>query len=159
MNYLPTILFILCFNISTSLAQLNCENYGLTNGSTCACPPGFGGDTCAVPTCGGNVFQGAARPLAPVTSGSGDISACGCETGWGGAGCNICQTPDSCQAAFGTATGTTNSIGGSPNTFNPEMKCSTQPRVYASGEMSCQVIVSAAHLSLRQRVTSSYLSS
>lgn len=131
----------------------SCENYGTPNGSSCACPPGFGGSTCSTPGCGGDIFQGAQRPLAQQSSTSGGssfanltASGCSCESGWGGFGCNVCQSASACQSAFTSAGGSTastaDSLTGSQNTT---LTCNTSPQVHAANQMSCNVIVSASY--------------
>lgn len=131
----------------------SCENYGTPNGSSCACPPGFGGSTCSIPGCGGDIFQGAQRPLAQQSSTSGGssfanltASGCSCESGWGGFGCNVCQSARACQSAFTSAGGSTastaDSLTGSQNTT---LTCNTSPQVHAANQMSCNVIVSASY--------------
>lgn len=73
-------------------AQSSCDNYGTSFGNgTCACPPGFGGDNCALAACGGTIFQGLSRSFSPnATTGLpySNITSCGCENGWTGLGCN-----------------------------------------------------------------------
>lgn len=131
----------------------SCENYGTPNGSSCACPPGFGGSTCSTPGCGGDIFQGAQRPLAQQSSTSGGssfanltASGCSCESGWGGFGCNVCQSASACQSAFTSAGGSTSSTADSlTGAQNNTLICNTQPRVYAANQMSCNVIVSASY--------------
>ena len=127
-----------------------CENYGVVNGTTCACPVGFGGSTCSQIGCGGTIFQGSQRKL---TSNSGSFanltaSTCQCESGWTGTGCNVCQTANACQtgfAAVGQPSIDSSSINGSQG--NQTLVCNTQARVYASGQMSCQVNVGSFFLS------------
>jgi len=124
--------------LSSSAAQSTCDNYASQNGSACLCPPGFGGDNCAVPSCGGNIFQGRDRPLA--SGASGNFSGCECQDGWGGAGCNLCQRSDACQTGYNSAFGTTTTINASG--LDGTLQCNSGLRVYAAGQMSCQVIVS-----------------
>ncbi|KAI0713620.1 ABC transporter [Earliella scabrosa] len=117
----------------------NCENYGTPNGTSCACPPGFGGSSCSQPACGGTIFDGADRSLA---SGSpfANLTSCSCEDGWTGTGCNVCQSARACQAGFSAALdGTVGTLTGSDPNLNNTMTCNTAARVYAAGEMSCQV--------------------
>ncbi|KAI0333180.1 hypothetical protein GY45DRAFT_1320127 [Cubamyces sp. BRFM 1775] len=116
----------------------SCENYGTPNGSGCTCPPGFGGSTCSQPACGGTIFQGSSRPLA---SGSpfANLTSCSCEDGWTGTGCNVCQTAKACQSGFASVEGTSGSLTGVDTGQNNTLVCSTTPRVYAGGEMSCAV--------------------
>lgn len=135
---------------TTSSSAQSCENYGTLNGTSCVCPPGFGGSTCSSPGCGGDIFQGSQRTLAQQTSSSGGssfanltASGCSCENGWGGFGCNVCQSASACQSAFTSAGGgtssTADSLTGSQNTT---LTCNTQPQVYAANQMSCNVVVS-----------------
>ncbi|KDR81917.1 hypothetical protein GALMADRAFT_240228 [Galerina marginata CBS 339.88] len=120
-----------------------CENYGITNGTSCMCPTGFGGSTCSQPGCGGTIFQGSQRPLAPLSGSSANLTAggCSCVGGWTGTGCNVCQTASACQTAFsaaGTVTADSSTLGSTQG--NETMVCNSEPRVYASSQMSCQVI-------------------
>ena len=69
-----------------------CDNGASNNGTSCVCPPGFGGSDCALPACGGNLFEGSQRTYQQPTGGKpyANISSCACEDGWAGAGtgCN-----------------------------------------------------------------------
>ncbi|KAI1791502.1 ABC transporter [Ganoderma leucocontextum] len=118
----------------------SCENYGTPNGTACACPPGFGGSTCSQPACGGTIFQGSARslangsPFANLTS-----SSCSCEDGWTGTGCNVCQTAKACQSGFASVRGAAGSLTGADTGQNNTIVCNAASRVYAAGEMSCNV--------------------
>ncbi|KAJ7771519.1 hypothetical protein B0H16DRAFT_1364094 [Mycena metata] len=117
-----------------------CDNYGTQNGSACACPNGFGGFTCATAACGGDIFQGSQRALA--TQGN-NVSSCACESGWTGTGCNVCQAPNACAAAFsasGKAPSSGQSISSSQTGQNSTLTCNSAARVYASSQMSCQVL-------------------
>ena len=120
---------------------MSCENYGVPNGTSCACPVGFGGASCSQPACGGTIFEGSSRPLA---SGSpfANLTSCSCEDGWTGTGCNVCQTSKACQTGFSSVSGTSTSLTGADSGQNDTIVCSVAPRVYAVGEMSCQVQVS-----------------
>lgn len=131
----------LLFRMSTS-----CENYGVTNSSSCACPPGFGGPTCSQPACGGNIFQGSGRAVVPLPSDSNasanlTSASCSCESGWIGTACNVCQTASACQAGLTAAggQGSSTSAPDLPTGQNETITCNTVPRVYAAGAMSCQV--------------------
>ena len=126
----------------------SCVNYGIANGTSCACPVGFGGPTCEQPACGGNIFQGSSRSLTPVTGNFPNLTAagCSCESGWGGTGCNVCQSASACQTAFAAviSQGSSSSSAGLglPTGQNGTLVCNSQARVYAAGQMSCQVDVS-----------------
>ncbi|TFK34870.1 hypothetical protein BDQ12DRAFT_635810 [Crucibulum laeve] len=122
-----------------------CENYGIQGGSNCSCPTGFGGSSCSQPACGGNIFQGTQRALTPVSSGSfANLTAagCSCQDGWTGTGCNVCQNSNACQSAYsasGHSSSDSSSIAGAQNGQNNSLTCNTAARVWASGQMSCQV--------------------
>lgn len=122
-----------------------CENYGTQNGTSCACPPGFGGSTCSQTSCTGNIFQGVQRPLVQdsvnLTS-----SECACENGWNGTGCNVCTSASVCQGAIGSSTSAVASAQ------NSTLTCNTSPRVYSSGQLSCKVLVSQPCLPCRFRL-------
>ncbi|KIL68502.1 hypothetical protein M378DRAFT_158303 [Amanita muscaria Koide BX008] len=126
--------------LSLASAQV-CDNYGFINGSTCACPVGFGGSSCSQPACGGTIFQGSQRPLASVSTGSFanlTASSCSCQSGWTGLGCNVCQTANACQAAYSSVANSSPQL--IPDGQNNTMVCSTAPRVYASSQLSCKVV-------------------
>ncbi|PPQ63344.1 hypothetical protein CVT24_006717 [Panaeolus cyanescens] len=120
----------------------SCENYGTLNGSDCACPVGFGGSTCSQPACGGTIFQGTQRSLAPPIGSFSNLTAsgCACENGWVGTGCNVCTTNDACTSGLNSV-----SSGGDPSSVPglsgglSNLVCNSQTRVYASGQMSCRV--------------------
>lgn len=141
MHYLLYLLLLLVLAKAQS-----CENYGFQNGSSCACPMGFGGPTCSQIACGGNIFQGSQRPL---TSGSSQFanvteSECLCEKDWTGTACNVCQTSSACQAAystFGNVSSTPDIVNGVQGGQNSTLTCNTTPRVWAGSQMSCRVDV------------------
>ncbi|TFK70356.1 hypothetical protein BDN72DRAFT_818822 [Pluteus cervinus] len=141
---LRALLFSFPFLVTIVHAQ-SCDNFGIPNGSSCICPPGFGGPTCSEIGCGGNIFEGAQRLLTSATSGSfANItqSKCSCESGWGGVGCNVCQSSNACQVAFSSVTNSsasTSITGASGNGLNDTLTCNDTPRVWASGFMSCSV--------------------
>lgn len=131
--------------ISFSARAQTCENYGTPNGSNCSCPTGFGGETCSQPACGGTIFQGSQRPLVPASSGFANLTSagCSCQNGWTGTGCNVCTSTSSCQSAFsslGQSIGSGSVFGGQTGQ-NDTLVCNTSPRVWAAGQMSCQVNV------------------
>jgi ABC-type multidrug transport system fused ATPase/permease subunit len=134
-----TLCFVLLVHAQT------CENYGVLNGTSCACPPGFGGSTCSQLGCGGTIFQGSQRHLTSSSTGSFanlTASTCQCESGWIGTGCNVCQTANACQAGFAAVNQVTidsSSFNGTQG--NETLVCNTQAQVYASSQMSCQVNV------------------
>ncbi|KAF8894767.1 ABC transporter [Infundibulicybe gibba] len=102
-----------------------------------AIPASFGGTTCSQPACGGTIFQGTQRPLTPISNGSANMTSagCSCDAGWGGTGCNVCQSQSACQTGF-TKAGLSVSDSSSQNNT---LVCNTAPRVWAAGHMSCQV--------------------
>ncbi|KAG1865336.1 hypothetical protein F4604DRAFT_1928485 [Suillus subluteus] len=146
--HLSCVLFVL-LTLSASVTGQTCTNYGETspsNASSCLCPPGFGGATCAQPGCGGTIFDGSNRSLAqPSTSSSGfanlTASDCTCESGWGGVGCNVCTTSSACQVAYAAANGNASATSGLDGLsgLNDTMVCNTAPTIWAAGELSCQV--------------------
>ncbi|KIP10262.1 hypothetical protein PHLGIDRAFT_101348 [Phlebiopsis gigantea 11061_1 CR5-6] len=122
----------------------SCTNYGTVNGSSCACPVGFGGSDCSQPACGGNIFQGANRPLVSSSGGSFPnltSAGCLCQSGWTGEGCNVCQTAQACQSGFASVNSQSSSTAGlgTSTGLNDTLTCNQQARVFAAGEMSCQV--------------------
>jgi len=129
---------------SIAASAQSCENYGSQNGSSCACPTGFGGPTCSQIGCGGNIFQGSQRSLTPSSSSFANLTAagCSCEDGWSGTGCNVCQTSNACQVAYaasGAAQSAPEIVSGAQNSQNNTIVCNTSARVWAGSQMSCQV--------------------
>lgn len=126
---------------ATLIQAQSCENYGIQNGSTCACPTGFGGSTCSQPACGGTIFQGSQRPLTPLSSNVANLTqaGCSCVNGWAGTACNACQTSNACQNAFSAVQ--TVQISNPLSIQNNTLTCNTSPRVWAGSQMSCQVNV------------------
>lgn len=139
--------FWLTLCLAVLVKAQSCENYGFQNGSSCACPIGFGGSTCSQIACGGDIFQGSRRSLTPNSNTFSNLTAagCSCEKDWTGTGCNVCQTSNACQTAY-TASGnapTTPDIIPNPQVGqNNTLTCNTSPRVWAGGQMSCRVDVS-----------------
>ncbi|KAH7890070.1 ABC-2 type transporter-domain-containing protein [Phlebopus sp. FC_14] len=124
----------------------SCSNYGVSNSSGCLCPPGFGGSNCSQPACGGTIFDGSSRSLAPPSSASGGFSnltssGCSCSDGWTGVGCNVCTSSSACQTAYSAVNGNSSASAGlsSLSGVNDTMVCNTAPVVWASSELSCQV--------------------
>lgn len=141
--------------VKHSSGQSTCENYGEPSGSSCSCPPGFGGSTCSSPACGGNIFQGTNRSIIPDASatsfGNLTLSGCSCQDGWTGTGCNVCKSATSCQSAYTSVNGTSSSSSSSgidgvdgSSVLNGTLTCNSEPQIYAAGEMSCQVVVRAS---------------
>ncbi|EIN07867.1 hypothetical protein PUNSTDRAFT_69957 [Punctularia strigosozonata HHB-11173 SS5] len=135
--------------VRANAQSTSCENGGFVNGSSCACPPGFGGTTCADLACGGTIFDGSNRKLIsnPTSSTFANLTAsgCACENGWSGTGCNVCRISSACQSGFansaaGKASATSSSgLSGDPAGQNDTLVCNTDPRVWAAGELSCDV--------------------
>jgi hypothetical protein len=140
-------LFIVCALLISYAGAQTCQNYGVVNGSTCACPVGFGGQDCSEPACGGTLFQGSSRKTAAGSSSASlantTASGCACQDGWTGQGCNVCQSANACSLGYTSVSGTNiNSVSGQTTGENTTMTCNSGAVVYASGQMSCQVNVS-----------------
>jgi hypothetical protein len=134
------LLSVLGLTISSARGQV-CKNFGLSNGTACACPVGYGGQDCGAPACGGTLFQGSSRQL---TSDFGNITSagCKCESGWMGEGCNVCQNSNACSASFASVSSTNPiSVTGQDSGQNNTMTCNSGAIVYAAGQMSCNVNV------------------
>ena len=62
-----------------------------------------------------------------------------------GTGCNVCQTANSCQSAFSASgnvsTDPASVVAGQSVQNNNTLVCNTAARVWAAGQMSCQVNV------------------
>ena len=125
---------------------MSCDNYGVPNGTHCACPPGFGGSNCSQPACGGTIFQGSKRPLASGSP-SANLTSCACEDGWTGTGCSVCRTAQACQSGFASVVGNSSSLSGVASGQNDTLTCNVAARVFAAGEMSCFVQVSLSTFS------------
>lgn len=122
------------------LAQ-SCQNYGISQGSGCLCPPGFGGSDCASPACGGTMFQGSNRKTASAF-GNLTSAGCTCQDGWAGVGCDVCTSSAACQSGYVSQNPTNgNGVTGSDVGQNDTIVCNTAARVWAAGQMSCSVIV------------------
>jgi hypothetical protein len=144
------LVLVLAFEFSVftpSYAQSTCINSGTPDSSNCSCPVGWGGSDCSSPACGGNIFEGSGRNLSPSKNITKD--SCACENGWGGFGCNVCQTASACQAGFSGVKGSsgasdpTSQIGGTSGLSNSTLVCNQTPHVWASSQMSCDVVVCA----------------
>lgn len=158
MKYFLKVISLLVIRLLLDTPQVaaqntTCENDGILsgNGSSCDCQPGFGGPTCSLPACGGDIFQGTNRtivgqPSTPGTPANLTANSCSCEDGWSGFGCNVCQSASACQAGFarvnGGSSNQTSLTGVDPDQVqNGTLVCNTSPRVWAVGELSCNVIV------------------
>ncbi|KAL0143366.1 hypothetical protein V8B55DRAFT_1476875 [Mucor lusitanicus] len=84
-----------CFNCMLPgfecLQFANCTDYD----GKCKCPPGFGGDDCKQPLCGG-LDEG--RNRYPRENGT----VCDCPDGWEGINCNVCTSDSVCDALVPT---------------------------------------------------------
>ncbi|WVQ97528.1 hypothetical protein IAU59_004642 [Kwoniella sp. CBS 9459] len=80
-----------CFNCL--LPAFSCGNSGECNpyDGQCRCPPGFGGQDCLTPLCGG-LDDGDERYPRP----EGEL--CECKEGWGGINCNVCKNDKACSS-------------------------------------------------------------
>ena len=145
-----------------SVTAQSCTNYGTSSASGCLCPPGFGGANCSQPACGGTIFDGSDRSLAPPSSASGGFpnltsSGCSCTDGWTGVGCNVCTSASACQSAYAAVSGNSSSSATTQvSGLNDTMVCNTSPVVWAAGELSCQVNVCVFTLLGRQFDPSPY---
>lgn len=77
-----------CFNCN--LQDFQCHqfaNCSAANGR-CICPPGWGGEDCSEPLCGGL----ASKERTPRTG-----EQCECDDGWSGINCNVCKNNDACN--------------------------------------------------------------
>ena len=137
------------FILLAAVVAQSCDNLGVASGTSCFCPPGFGGANCSSVACGGNIFQGSSRKTIGPSQGNLTASGCTCDNGWTGLGCNVCQTASACQSGYGStssgqsssATGNGNGVTGSDVGQNDTLVCNTASRVWAAGEMSCAVVV------------------
>lgn len=124
---------------STLVLAQSCQNYGILQGSTCICPPGFGGSDCSSPACGGTIFQGSSRQTAP-SPGNLTSADCACQDGWTGVGCNVCTSASACQNGYASQN-LTSGVTGSDVGQNETLVCNSAPRVWAAGQMSCSITV------------------
>ncbi len=144
-----TVLFLPLFaSFPVFAVAQSCENAGVVNGSSCDCPTGFGGSNCSQPACGGNVFQGTDRSLTPINSnGFANLTAagCSCQSGWTGTGCNVCQTASACASGYSSSTSgssmSSSGLTGLDDGQNRTLVCNNSPRVWAAGQLSCNVNV------------------
>ncbi|KIJ30315.1 hypothetical protein M422DRAFT_187276 [Sphaerobolus stellatus SS14] len=144
---LPLVGLLVSLLSAWTVVGQSCQNYGTPNGTSCSCPPGFGGTSCDLFACGGTLFEGSSRTLAKASgSQRSNLTSCACDDGWGGTGCNVCQTAKACQTAFNNVHGSSSNtstpgVGIIPDQVqNVTMTCNAQSRVYAAGEMSCNVL-------------------
>ncbi|GAV49516.1 hypothetical protein ZYGR_0P01600 [Zygosaccharomyces rouxii] len=82
-----------CFNCMLPIFE--CKQYSECNSNTgrCECIPGFAGDDCSIPVCGGLDEPNGRRPQRDNGS-----DTCQCKAGWGGINCNICEEDFACDA-------------------------------------------------------------
>ncbi|KAF8437588.1 ABC transporter [Boletus edulis BED1] len=134
--------FFLSFNTATAQS---CTNGGISSASGCLCPPGFGGANCSQPACGGTIFDGSHRSLTSPSAASGGFpnltsSDCSCPSGWTGLGCNVCTSASACQSGYAAVSGNASTTtAAQASGLNDTLVCNTSPRVFAAGELSCQV--------------------
>ncbi|GJJ77880.1 ATP-binding cassette, subfamily G (WHITE), member 2 [Entomortierella parvispora] len=79
-----------CFNCL--LDAFPCSHFAPCNpyDGRCTCPPGFAGDNCSVPVCGG-LADGKDRPQR-------EEGSCKCKDGWSGINCNVCESDNVCDS-------------------------------------------------------------
>ncbi|WVF69150.1 hypothetical protein IAT40_003925 [Kwoniella sp. CBS 6097] len=139
-------LFTSALSISPLVSAQTCYNYGSPSSGSCLCPPGFNTPSsgssardCSLPVCGGSLYTpGEAAPGGQ--GGFGNISVgCGCEDGWTGPGCTVCQSDSACSSSLQQYLNSSNSLS-SPDGLNSSLTCSKAPTVYSSSQLSCQVI-------------------
>ncbi|KAF9430392.1 hypothetical protein BGZ94_007043 [Podila epigama] len=108
-----------------SASPKGCLNNGVCQGKTCKCIPGFGGNDCALLSCGSSAKDPSQRP----TVKAGEACAT-CDEGFGGFNCNTCETDASCQ------------VGPLPRSSflgDEKMVCNKKPEVFVKSHMSCAV--------------------
>ncbi|WWC88700.1 uncharacterized protein L201_003613 [Kwoniella dendrophila CBS 6074] len=127
--------------LSTTSAQ-TCSNFGTSSESKCLCPPGFNvpSSDCNLPVCGGNLYSpGNAAPGG--LGGFGNVSDCGCDQGWTGPGCTVCQSAQACTNTLNKYLNSSTSLSSSTSaSLNSTLTCSNVPVVYSSSQLSCSVI-------------------
>ncbi|KAF9115801.1 hypothetical protein BGX27_006413 [Mortierella sp. AM989] len=84
-----------CFNCL--LDAFPCSHFSKCNpyNGRCSCPPGFAGDNCSEPVCGG-LSDGVDRPK------RGNENTCKCKDGWSGINCNVCEADYVCDSLVPT---------------------------------------------------------
>ncbi|KAF9361522.1 ATP-binding cassette sub- G member 2 [Mortierella sp. AD094] len=84
-----------CFNCL--LDAFPCSHFSKCNpyNGRCSCPPGFAGDNCSEPVCGG-LSDGVDRPM------RGNEDTCKCKDGWSGINCNVCEADHVCDSLVPT---------------------------------------------------------
>lgn len=82
-----------CFNCMLPIFE--CKQYSECNSNTgrCECIPGFAGDDCSIPVCGGLDEPNGRRPQR-----NNGTDTCECKSGWSGINCNICEEDFVCDA-------------------------------------------------------------
>ena len=139
---------LLLYSAGTVYSAASCLNGGFvdpTNSQNCICLPGFAGPDCSRPRCGGNPFESPTSIALNLSSGP-----CSCPPGWTGTGCNVCTEQNSCNAAFllggfsypHLPLPTTSASSPKPsNAANNTLVCNTDPFVFTTGLMSCNMNV------------------
>lgn len=113
--------------LSFTLANAQeCDNFGQAKDGTCYCPAGLTGSNCSQPVHGGDLY-------APKPDGQ-------CSDGWFGPTCTVCTSDDACQNALSTIASPGN---GTPMPgMNETLVCNTQPVIYSTSHMECDVVQS-----------------
>ncbi|KAJ1018106.1 hypothetical protein NDA16_004973 [Ustilago loliicola] len=100
-----------------------------------SCPPGLtssNGTTCNTATCNSTFVAPNARVPKPAS----DKQCSSCDTGFGGINCNVCQTPNACQARKSSlGLSTPNSLFGR----NETLVCHKQPSAVRTTYIDCNV--------------------
>lgn len=87
-----------CFNCMLPIFE--CKQFSECNPNTgqCECLPGFGGQDCVEPVCGGLDMDNKDRPVRHGNVSYNHDNSCTCEPGWGGINCNMCLEDYVCDS-------------------------------------------------------------